>query len=741
MIVEPGPGGNQPSAPFPPWVRRQAETTSAAVAALQAAWPDRVILGAAEPSLYDYFPYLFLAAFPALAEADLQQFAVAARLYATSIFLHDKIYDREGEQAATAPLAPVNGLRILAMQWEAYRILHRLFAPDASFWPRFQGHLAGFAHALIEEQQFVVGGRPWTEYTEEVALGIARGKNGVAKATVAGLAELARAPDRGEPLAAAIDCFSVAQQAMDDLCDWKEDLRNGVPTLLLARVLDKPPPASPAELEPWIESVGREIYYGGHARYSLTLAIASLADADRLTADVPDLAWRQVCGELRQRCERLLADADRIIGDNLRRAATQPRFRLQLPSPAGPWQPVAWDALRFVVEQWRLGFGEARHLMEFPHDQGFTGEHELQRGDVFQRAVIADVLCDAGEQVRGLRPVIDHEISYLLGRRGAARGGWRYFPELPELPPDADDLAQIMQVLLRRGRLDDVHRHCAGPLSILLDDNRHRDGSFETWIIPARGRTPEEQSQARHARLSWGTGADSEVMANLFYALVLFDPSRFARTIARGTGYLLRQQRDDGSWTSTWYRGPYYGTYACVRLLRAISPAMPAMPATPATAAAAALMRAAEFLCRTQRDDGGWGAESESNALDTALALAGLAALGGLGARRGQAAAERAECARAYLCRSRQGDRSWPAWDLIRMDTGRASGTAAPVLTYGSSTMTTAFVLKAALAWHRLTGSPSPARPGQHTPASARRRRPRKHSADSAPPSPAAGRT
>ncbi|HXO28836.1 MAG TPA: hypothetical protein VOA80_15910, partial [Thermoanaerobaculia bacterium] len=533
------------------------------------------------------------------------------------------------------------------------------------------------------------------------------------KATVAGLAELAGEPVRGDQLAAAIDHFSVAQQAMDDLCDWKEDLQNGVPSLLLARVLDKPPPpAGSGELAPLMESVGREIYYGGHARYSLTLAIASLEDADRLTADIPDLAWRTVCGELRQRCERLLHDAERIIGDNLRRAATQPKFRLQLPSPEGRWQPLAWDALRFVVEQWRLGFGEARHLMEFPHEQGFTAEDELQRGDVFQRAVIADVLCDADELVRGLRPVIDHEISYLLSRRGSALGGWRYFPELPELPPDADDLAQIMQVLLRRGRLDDVHLHCAGALSILLDDNRHRDGSFETWIIPARGRTPEERLQARHARLSWGTGADPEVVANLLYALVLFDPTRFAKTLQRGAGYLHRQQRDDGSWTSTWYRGPYYGTYACVRLLRAMSPAPPATSASPA------LVRAAEFLCHSQHGDGGWGAEGESNALDTALALAALAALDGFVTGRDQAAA-RAERARAYLCRIQQGDRSWPAWDLIRMDTGRASGRAAPVLTYGSSTMTTTFVLEAALAWHRLTGSPPKARQGRRTQAPA----------------------
>jgi hypothetical protein len=36
------------------------------------------------------------------------------------------------------------------------------------------------------------------------------------------------------------------------------------------------------------------------------------------------------------------------------------------------------------------------------------------------------------------------------------------------------------------------------------------------------------------------------------------------------------------------------------------------------------------------------------------------------------------------------------------MDTGRATGAASRVLSYGSQTMTTGFVLKATLAWHVL---------------------------------------
>lgn len=692
---------------LPAWAKPKVEATIAAVAALQAGWPQGMALQTTQTSMYDYFPYLFVEAFRPIPDADLQQFATAARLFASSIFLHDKVFDRAAARSSTRAEAPVKALVILAMQWEAYRLLHRLFPPDANFWRRFQSYLADFARVCIDEHEFALGRRSWAAFTEQVALDIARGKNGVAKATVAGLAELAGDDGRLEDLTAALDHFNVANQALDDLCDWKEDLESGVPSLLLAQALrERPATSDPAELAALAEVVGREIHYGGHARESLTFAIASLDEADRLTAFCPRLPWRQVNAALRRQCEALLQDCERIVGDNLRRAAGQPALRLRLPPPEGPWQRTAWDALGHLLEQWQLGFGEARHLMGFPREV-FSARHELQRGDVFQRAVIADALCDADEPLAGaLRPVIDHEISYLLSRRGAARGGWSYFPDLPELPPDADDLGQIMQLLVRRDRREELGRHCAEPLAILLDDNHHRDGSFETWIIPAKDRTAEEELQARFASIAWGTGADAPVMANLLYALVLWDRARFSEPIRRGARYIQSQQHADGSWSSAWYRGPYYATYACVRLLRRVSPRSKEM------------RRAGEFLCRTQQADGGWGVAGPSNALDTALALAGLAMLANAG--ESSALRERAERSRTYLCGSRLVEGSWPAVDFIRMDTGRASGTAAPILTYGSSTMTTTFVLKATLAWHGLHASPPAAIRGRtaRTPAS-----------------------
>src|SRR5882762_2643294 len=89
-------------------LQRRAERIAAAVDELQTSWPGPVILGAANVSMYDCFPYLFEEAFPSIPEEKLDRFAVAARLYASSIFLHDKLFDDDTEAASTAHLAPVN---------------------------------------------------------------------------------------------------------------------------------------------------------------------------------------------------------------------------------------------------------------------------------------------------------------------------------------------------------------------------------------------------------------------------------------------------------------------------------------------------------------------------------------------------------------------------------------------------------------------------------------------------------
>src|SRR5438874_1446790 len=122
------------------------------------------------------------------------------------------------------------------------------------------------------------------------------------------------------------------------------------------------------------------------------------------------------------------------------------------------WRDVALWALDVLLDQWRRGFDEVRHVMVFPRRLGFIARNSTHVGDLFQRALIADVLAEADRVLScGLQVQIDSEIGYVLESRQRDRiGGWSYFPDLRELPPDADDLAQVMQLLLRRRREHEI---------------------------------------------------------------------------------------------------------------------------------------------------------------------------------------------------------------------------------------------------------------------------------------------
>jgi squalene-hopene/tetraprenyl-beta-curcumene cyclase len=365
--------------------------------------------------------------------------------------------------------------------------------------------------------------------------------------------------------------------------------------------------------------------------------------------------------------------------------------------------------LQFLAVQGQQEFAEATHRMVFPQVQGFISPQEDHQGDIFARALIADTLCDVRDHFGEVwQPLIEREVNYLLScQRQTGIGGWGYFPNLPELPPDVDDLAQIMQVLLRSRRRAEVEKTCELPLAVLLEDNYYPDGSFETWIIPTDNRTPEQQLQGQWAQLAWGTGPDPDVMANLLYALALYDGERFSQVIEKGVTYLENQQKTDGSWQSSWYHGPFYGTYVCLRLLALVRPLSPSMA------------RGVNFLEASQRGDGGWGVEAMSEPLSTALALLGLAVsqsretnpvqgdcvsppspptLGG--EKRDFLHGDGVFKGLNYLQEyHQQSEQSWPSCRFIRMELGRASGQVRAILFYGSQTITTAFVVKAILAW------------------------------------------
>jgi squalene-hopene/tetraprenyl-beta-curcumene cyclase len=616
-----------------------------------------------EPKLYR-----FLSAYPGIDRWDLGRLSLALRFLVYATLMTDKIVDQDTDPRSFEQ----SFFHIQIYHFECYQILYGLFPPGSLFWQRFRSYFKDFAQACINERRFTRGEIPWRDCTEKRALEIIRGKNCFAQLLVASLAGLGGEEARFADLAGSIEKHYCAWQLWDDLCDWKEDFANGVPTLLLTRVVDELP--APDERQRWIPHLARKIYYEGYAQQSLDQAISLLDEADRQVADIPDLTWREVIANLRLECVALRDDLARIVTKNLQRARQQRPFELDAREPHEAFEKAAWGALGFLVDQWHLGFGEAQHIAYMARELGYQGPTELPSGDVFQRALILDALCDADRWLDGrLRPILDSEARYLLDQRNTSgAGGWRYFPSIPELAPDADDLGQVMQALLRAGFRSQVEEHCQTPLAVVRQDAHQQGGAFSTWIIPFEDRDGLEEAQAKLRGENWGPGPDNEVMANLLYALVLLDRQGFADLVDPGLNFLEDRQSKDGSWAAKWYFGPFYGTYVCLRLFAS------------ARAESATMATSKAFLLERQRDDGGWGDGDESDPLSTSLALLGLSEVcsttgvdgSGEWARRGL----------EYLEQTRQTDGGWPSVPFISIPT------------YGSRTVTTLYVLKACLA-------------------------------------------
>jgi squalene-hopene/tetraprenyl-beta-curcumene cyclase len=511
---------------------------------------------------------------------------------------------------------------------------------------------------------------------------VAIGKSALSRLAISSLAALTGQWETAERLDRSLRQYLFARQLFDDLRDWKADLQARLPSLVLARVLAAWPQEAESTDKRTLASLSARIHYEGHATEILDAAVAALDRAAEAGREAPPF-----CAEIDRFRAVVVAmrnDLSGIAEKNVRRAEAlrqESRGLPDLDATRGSASDPIRRALGYLSRQWRLGFGEARHLMVFDLER--TGVDDVQSGDIFQRAIVADALLD-GITASGidLGTIVEAEADYLIRRRRKTRvGGWAYFPEFNAVPSDADDLAQVTIALLRSGRRADVETYCEPPLRLLLEECAHGDGSFETWILPRAELDDDERYQRYCAERYWGTGPDPEVVANLLYALALYDAERFAETIERGCAYLARVQACDGSWKSTWYHGPFYGAYVCTRALALNGSPSPALGA------------ARDFLVSGQRADGSWGLAAEGDALSTAFALIALAQI------RGVAPDPQIDAAlalgHAYLSRAQDDDGSWPASDFIRMELGRPQNNVFLVLTYRSRTIATAFAVKA----------------------------------------------
>lgn len=624
------------------------------------------------------FAYYFLDAFPALPAGSLDIISLGGAYLAAAIVGADPIFDR-AELTCDRTLSE-RVIRSHVLQFEAVLSLGRVFPPDSAFWNDYRRLYGEYIASIIAERAIARGSQPLSHFDFPLAERVAIGKSALSRLAISALAALTGQGETAQRLDRSLKHYLFARQLYDDLRDWKEDLSARLPSLVLSAVLTSWPAESESMDKIALARLSKRIHYEGHSTALLDAAVVQLDLAAPLAREAPH--FRGEIDRFRGIVTGMRDDIAAIREKNLRRARTL-REEAGLPDleTMAASDRVVERALGYLVRQWRLGFGEARHLMLFDLER--TGVEDVQSGDVFQRAIVVDALHDAMALTGlDLRATTDAESDYLIEQRRTTRaGGWAYFPAFKPLPSDADDVAQVMIALLRSGRGSEVDAYCAPAVQFLFEECAHPDGSFETWLLPRESLDDEERYQRHCAENYWGTGPDPEVVANLLYALSLYDARRYAEVIERGCAYLARVQEPDGSWRSTWYHGPYYGAYVCTRALAlrgAFSPA---------------LRSAERFLLDSRKADGSWGLGSEGDPLSTAFALIALSQVRTLSGN--PQLGEALESGRRYLARAQEGDGSWPAVDFIRMELGRAKNNVFCVLTYRSRTIATAFAVKA----------------------------------------------
>ena len=342
-------------------------------------------------------------------------------------------------------------------------------------------------------------------------------------------------------------------------------------------------------------------------------------------------------------------------------------------------------AERWLLAEAREEFSETRHVLSFPRRAGFRAREERQTSDVFARAVLAGVLLDAAALdedaafVGTVSELARREADYVASRKLTDRaGGWSYFPELIELPPDADSLSAAL-LLFARASPERVGL-CEEAIRIALSGARP-DGALATWLVAPDDDPASKRAMRRGVSRFWGERIDVDVCAHFYYALRVHDAARFDEVTRRGARYVEARQEACGVFPASWYHGRAFGTGLAIRLLRTLGEGE------------TAIARALDFFVTHQRGDGGWevfGCDPQ----ETALALWVFAVANETPP---DSVLDRAvESLLDY--QSREGH--WGGWPWIRMEVARARGDAGSMLTYASRTVTAAFCLRSLL-WAR----------------------------------------
>ncbi len=246
------------------------------------------------------------------------------------------------------------------------------------------------------------------------------------------------------------------------------------------------------------------------------------------------------------------------------------------------------------------------------------------------------------------RQVTELRGDWALSRPDAPPGGWAFQYENAHYP-DVDDTAVVGMLLHRNG--DPAHAESVTRARDWILGMQSRNGGWGAFDADNNHDFLNNIPFADHGALLDPPTAD--VTARCVSFLAQLGHAADDPVMARAIAYLRADQEPDGSWFGRWGTNYIYGTWSVLCALNAAG-----LPHDDP-----AIQRARDWLLTRQRDDGGWGEDEESYAASapgvyrastpsqTAWAMLGLMAAGDVGPAVDRAA--------EYLARTQRDDGEW----------------------------------------------------------------------------------
>jgi squalene-hopene/tetraprenyl-beta-curcumene cyclase len=609
---------------------------------------------------YQYYPRLFSAYFEGLDPDLISELSDAGYLYYQSTLMLDSLIDDNNFSFLT---------KALSLQEESIKILTSIFGIDATFWGLWNQRKIEFFDAVkFEKKLYSEAEVSYESYCE-----LAEKKAAFGKIAIDCLWILSgeKSYKVYEQLMESHKNFSIGLQLCDDINDFKEDLINrqfnwGVYTLAQNQIID-------SQLSDF-STQNKLFYIKGIAQQLFELAInhfeMALNTIDSISAAGE---WRDIVFQTQKSASKdldILVHYLNSIRNKLEESNTT--YALSFINYSTISNIQIKRGLEFVEKQFCDNYPDLKHRMFLGSLDGFENSSQIHESDIFPRAMLNDCLFSVSSKYNlEIKAFLVQECEYLIENRNKDEiGGWSYFPSVNEIAADIDDLAQIMQLFLHVDRPDLVNEYCVYPLTIALTERTSEDGGIETWIIPNHNLSDLQKKQDYFNQTRWGRGPDVEVVANLVYALYLYDYEKYQHQISKSIDYILKHQKTEGTWESTWYHGDYYGTYACLRLLSLFG-----------SMYTIAINRSIRFLESNQNIDGGFGLSPKhsSDPLSTSFALMAYSQISPVKNLVMKKAIE-------FISSCQQNDGGWQEVDFIK-----------PKLLspFKSRSLTTGFVLKA----------------------------------------------